>query len=80
MNICASWINNKDNFNDINDKMLDLYLIITPIFGFLSLLTLINLKLTLTEPNSKDLKKYEKKSPENNNIQIEPYVKMSVKD
>lgn len=50
--------------------MLDLYLIITPIFGFLSLLTLINLKLTLTEPKTKDLKKYQKKPTDSDNLQI----------
>lgn len=40
--------------------MLDLYLVITPIFGLFSILTLINLKYTLSEPRTKDLTKYEK--------------------
>jgi len=40
--------------------MLDFYLIVTPVFGLLSLLTLLNLKFTLAEPKTKDLLKYEK--------------------
>lgn len=34
--------------NKLTIRMLDLYLVITPIFGLLTLVTLINLKFTLT--------------------------------
>lgn len=46
---------------EINDKMIDLYLILTPVSGLLVLLTIINLKFALKEPKSQDLPKYERK-------------------
>lgn len=41
--------------------MIDLYLIVTSVFGVLSLLALFNLKLALLEPETRDLGKYERK-------------------
>ena len=38
--------------------MLDLYIVITPIFGLLAVWTLVNFKYTLNEPKLKDLSKY----------------------
>mgnify|MGYP006940549002 FL=1 len=38
--------------------MFDLYLVVTPFLGLIAFLTLINLKLTLKEPQFDDLPRY----------------------
>lgn len=41
--------------------MFDLYLVVTPVLGLVAIITLINLKLTLKEPQFDDLKHYVRK-------------------
>lgn len=46
--------------------MFDLYIVVTPFLGLITFLTLINLKLTLKEPQFCDLYKYALKNNNEN--------------